>query len=160
MDLTDSIIFDLLPDGLLAVDAALRVLRVNRAACRLLGLRDAAALSGAPVADILDAAPFERLLSGERTELHDTAALPESALRLERSFFCDGARRVFICLLREGAQQEARERAAALAEAIGERQLRLVHEIAGLLGETAVETQAAVHELRAALLPGGEARHD
>jgi hypothetical protein len=43
--------------------------------------------------------------------------------------------------------------AAELADALCEKQLRLVSEIAGLLGESAVEMQAAVKELKQAVLP-------
>jgi hypothetical protein len=46
--------------------------------------------------------------------------------------------------------------AAALADAIGDKQLRIVHEIASLLGETAAETQIAVHDLKAAIMMDDE----
>ena len=52
-------------------------------------------------------------------------------------------------------EAQARE----LADAITEKQLHVVHEIAGLLGETAVETQSAMQELKQAILPVREDRN-
>lgn len=168
MALFDDTMLELLPCGLLALDRELRLRRLNRAACRLLGVEDAQEALGGPVGRVMEEEPFLRLRGGERRELNDCVSLPGGGRWLERSFCCDGARTVYICVLHEVTQQRQQEairleetqRALELAEEIGEKQLRIVHDIAGLLGEAAVETQAALHELKAALLPGGEEKHD
>ena len=46
--------------------------------------------------------------------------------------------------------------AAAMADKIVDKQLRIVHEIASLLGETAAETQIAVHELKDTIMMDDE----
>ena len=46
--------------------------------------------------------------------------------------------------------------AAALADEIVDKQLRIVHEIASLLGETAAETQIAVRDLKETIMMDDE----
>jgi hypothetical protein len=62
-----------------------------------------------------------------------------------------------------GQEREAalsdRMKAAEQADAICRRQLQIVQEIAGLLGESAVETQSALEELKRTLLPDRTKQH-
>ena len=161
-------ILNLLPDGVVALDRDFTVLQMNRAACRFLGVSDASACIGHPVRQILEEAPFLRLRDGNAVQLSDCVLLAEEGLWIERSYLCDRARTVFVCLLRditqlrqqEEALQTGRQHVLELADTITEKQLHVVHEIAGLLGETAVETQAAMQELKQAILPVREDRND
>ena len=161
-------ILNLLPDGVVALDRDFTVLQMNRAACRFLGVNDASACIGHPVRQILEEAPFLRLRDGNAVQLSDCVLLAEEGLWIERSYLCDRARTVFVCLLRdvtplrqqEEALQTGRQHVLELADTITEKQLHVVHEIAGLLGETAVETQAAMQELKQAILPVREDRND
>ncbi len=159
----DNAILDLLPDGVVAVDRELTVIRLNRAACRLLDLRDEAELLGSPVSRVMEDELFIRLLRGESTHLSDSVSIMDGAIWLERSFYANAERTLFLCLLHDGTQ-ERREREAALqvtelAEAISRQQLSVVHDIASLLGETALETQSKVYEIKQALRQSGEGRH-
>ncbi|MER2150831.1 MAG: PAS domain-containing protein [Candidatus Limivicinus sp.] len=161
-------VLNLLPDGVVALDRDFTVLQMNRAACRFLGVSDASACIGRPVRQILEDAPFLRLRDGNAVQLSDCVLLAEEGLWIERSYLCDRARTVFVCLLRditqlrqqEEALQTGRQHVLELADTITEKQLHVVHEIAGLLGETAVETQAAMQELKQAILPVREDRND
>ena len=152
-------ILDLLPVGVLALDGELVVRQINPAACRLLGILEAADVIGTPVGRIMNGDAFLRLRDGELSSLCDTVFLPGGELPLARSLLCDPARDLFVCVLQDTARQQNREpqsalqHAAELAEMIREKQLHIVQEIAGLLGESAVETQAAVQELKETLLP-------
>jgi hypothetical protein len=46
--------------------------------------------------------------------------------------------------------------AAAMADDIADKQLRIVHEIASILGETAAETKIAIHDLKETILMDDE----
>ena len=48
--------------------------------------------------------------------------------------------------------QKTKLHAAEIADDLMENQLRIVHQIASLLGETAAETKVAVHDLKQAIL--------
>ena len=161
-------LLDLIPDGILAADRDLRLRTVNRAACRLLGLSETEAPLGAPADRVLGDAAFLRLRDGERSRFSDTFELAGKDILMERLFLRDEEGTVLLCVLRDVTADAARRehalqgslRAAELADAVCEKQLAAVREIAGLLGESAVETQAALQELKRTLLPDKEDRHD
>ncbi|MCR5136954.1 MAG: PAS domain-containing protein [Oscillospiraceae bacterium] len=166
---TENRILDLIPDGIVAADRGLHIRLINPAACRLLSLCDALEYIGGPVSRLMDDAGLLQLLDGGaaqdsvRVTLHREAGTPQ----LECSCYCDSSRSLFVCVIREAPPQtqpeeeqlRSRLEAAGLADTICEKQLSIVSQIAGLLGEAAVETQAAVYELKKALLPDGADRH-
>ena len=157
-------ILELIPDGILAVDRDLAVVCINPAACRLLGVPEAAEAVGRPVGRIMDDAAFLRLRDGDETQFCDQCAAPEGNLRLERAFVRDAESSLLLCRMHAvGQEREAalsdRMKAAEQADAICRRQLQIVQEIAGLLGESAVETQSALEELKRTLLPDRTKQH-
>jgi PAS domain-containing protein len=157
-------ILELIPDGILAVDRDLAVVCINPAACRLLGVPEAAEPVGRPVGRIMDDAAFLRLRDGDEAQLCDQCAAPEGNLRLERAFVRDAESSLLLCRMHAvGQEREAvlsdRMKAAEQADAICRRQLQIVQEIAGLLGESAVETQSALEELKRTLLPDRTKQH-
>jgi PAS domain-containing protein len=157
-------ILELIPDGILAVDRDLAVVCINPAACRLLGVPEAAEAVGRPVGRIMDDAAFLRLRDGDEAQFCDQCAAPEGNLRLERAFVRDAESSLLLCRMHAvGQEREAalsdRMKAAEQADAICRRQLQIVQEIAGLLGESAVETQSALEELKRTLLPDRTKQH-
>ena len=150
----------LISDGVLAVDRDLVIRQINPAACRILGIRDPAEHVGGPVSRVMEDSAFLRLLSGPEMQCSDLVAPVGRTARVECSFQCDTERSLFVCVMHDVSQQQKYEEllrcnlnAAALADTICEKQMQIVQEIASLLGETAVETQSAVQELKKALLP-------
>ena len=160
-DFSENRILDLLPVGVLAADRDLIICRINPAACHILGICEAEEYLGSPVGRIMETGAFLRLRDGEEAAFCEDIAPAGGRFRIEASFARDAEGTMLLCVLHERAEQrnenEARSassrHAAALADAICEKQLRIVQEIAGLLGESAVETQTAVAELKKALLP-------
>ena len=153
-------ILDLIPDGVLTVDRDLIIRQINPAACRLLGIQDPAEYIGSPVSRVMDDTIFLKLRDEEEMQHSDFVVLRGESIQIERSFCCDADRTLFVCIMREMAKRQLYEEllrrqlhAAELADTICEKQLTIVSEIAGMLGEAAVETQATVQELKKALLP-------
>ena len=74
--------------------------------------------------------------------------------------YLDPERTLFTCIMRDVTKarqrrnkiQKTKIHAADLADDIIANQLRIVHEIASLLGETAAETKVAVHDLKEAIM--------
>ena len=159
-------ILDLLPVGVLALDCELIIRRINPAACRFLGIGEAADVIGMSVGRLMKEDAFLRLRDGEPSPVCDSVFLPGGELPLERSVLCDAEKQLFVCVLQDAAgqqdyaPQDALRHAAELAETIREKQLHLVQEIAGLLGESAVEMQADVQELKQTLLPDRTQKDD
>ena len=159
-------ILDLIPEGIIETDRKLVITAINLAARRILGISGETELREKPIREIMDESGFLRMLAGERSRFSESIEQPEKNRCLELSYLCDPEQTTFLCLMRDVTQQRQQQemlernqqRAVALADAINEKHLRLVHDIAGLLGEDAVETQAAVNELKEAVLPEREKR--
>ena len=156
----DDTIFDLIPDGILAVNRDLVMIRMNHSAMRLLDIHEDAVCEGKAVTSVMEEDGFRRLLGG-RQQFSDTIRLPEKNIWLERFFCCDLEKTVLLCVLRDVTGQRLREeqlrkdlqRALELADTLNESQLRTVREVSSLLGENAAQTQILLRELKEAILP-------
>ena len=160
-------ILDLIPDGILAVDGELRITAINRTARRFLGIEEEMELRGNPVSEIMDENRFARLRDGGIT--HSSEQIPSRTgnRRLECTFLGERDYAAYLCLIRDVTEsfeqnellQRSARRAAELADAMNEKHLRLVHDIAGLLGEDAAEMQIALCELKNTILPGEDKKN-
>ena len=153
-------IMNVSPEGILTVGTNLKVQQINAAACQIFGIKDPADIVGYPVSRIMDDYDFVRLMGMDETQYTDRVYLAEYNVYLERIFMCDPERTLYTCIMRdETASRRRKEQvqktqmhAAELADRIIDNQLRIVHQIANLLGETAAETKVAVHDLKQAIL--------
>jgi PAS domain-containing protein len=148
------------PEGIITVGKKLKVQQINKAACRIFGIKDPSDIIGYPVSRIMDEYDFVKLMSIDDTQYTDQIFLTEYNVYLERIFMCDPQRTMFTCIMRDVTRsrqrksqvQKTKMHAADIADNIIDKQLRIVHEIASLLGETAAETKVAVHDLKEAIL--------
>ena len=109
---------------------------------------------------IMDEYDFVKMISQDETQVTDEVFLADYNVYLERIFICDPERTLFTCIMRDVTKarqrrnkiQKTKIHAADLADDIIANQLRIVHEIASLLGETAAETKVAVHDLKEAIM--------
>ena len=130
------------------------------AACKIFGIKDPADIIGYPVSRIMDEYDFVKMISQDETQVTDEVFLADYNVYLERIFICDPERTLFTCIMRDVTKarqrrnkiQKTKIHAADLADDIIANQLRIVHEIASLLGETAAETKVAVHDLKEAIM--------
>jgi len=156
----DNTIFDLIPDGVLALNRDLVIIRMNHSAMRLLNIREDAVCEGKAVASVMEEDGFRRLLGG-RQHFSDTIRLPENNIWLERFFCCDREQTVLLCVMRDVTGQRLREeqlqkdlqQALELADTLNESHLRTVREVSSLLGENAAQTQILLRELKGTILP-------
>lgn len=153
-------IINVSPEGIITVGKNLKVQQINAAACRIFGIKDTADIVGYPVSRIMDEYDFVKLMGMEESQYTDRVYLAEYNVYLERIFICDPDRTLYTCIMRDVTQsrqrreqvQKTKLHAAELADVIIDNQLRIVHQIASLLGETAAETKVAVHDLKQAIL--------
>lgn len=143
-------IINVSPEGIVTVGKKLKVRQINKAACKIFGIKDPADIIGYPVSRIMDEYDFVKMISQDETQVTDEVFLADYNVYLERIFICDPERTLFTCIMRDvtnGApapQQDPEDEdpAADLADDIHRKtSLRIVHEIASLLGETAAETR-------------------
>ena len=152
-------ILSITPDAILAVDLDLRVQQVNQAACQIFSVEPQDIL-GQPVSRLIDEFDFVELISSGNTQAEKFTFLAEYNLYLKQSFFYDAASGIIICIMKNITKEKQKQnqlmrhktQVAGMADDIVEKQLRIVHEIASLLGESAAETKLAISELKEAVM--------
>ena len=144
------------PNGLVVVNDVLEVQQINAAALRILNLRSASDVLGDQVIRILDPTPFLKVLESRRTIKDQRVYLAEYKRYVEQTIVYDTTYRLMICILRDVTDEEAeREKkenisrqTVEIADKVVDKQMRIVQEIASLLGETAAETKIALTKLK------------
>lgn len=152
-------IIDSVPSGILAIDMSLNISQANPAACDIFGV-DATSLVGQPIGTILDENDFVNLLASDEDTLMTSIYLPDYGLYLDETLQVNRDANLIICILKNVTEEKTRHRramqkrqqTAAIADEIVEKQLRMVHEIASLLGETASETKIAISDLKESVM--------
>lgn len=152
-------IIDSVPSGILAIDMSLNISQANPAACDIFGV-DATSLVGQPIGTILDENDFVNLLASDEGTLMTSIYLPDYGLYLDETLQVNRDANLIICILKNVTEEKTRHRramqkrqqTAAIADEIVEKQLRMVHEIASLLGETASETKIAISDLKESVM--------
>lgn len=156
--LSDNVL-NLTPYGILAVDLDFRVQHVNLAACKMFHL-EADDILGQPVGRLVNEFDFVKLISDGLVHYEKTAYLVEYSLYLSQSFYYDESSGIIICIMKDITQEKDKHnqqlrhktQLANMADDIVEKQLRIVHEIASLLGESAAETKWAISELKQSVM--------
>lgn len=144
------------PNGLVVLNEELEVQQINRAALKMLNLRGAGDVLGGPVNRILETEPFAKVLTSGQNVLDRKAYLAEYGRYVEESILYDKEFHVLILILRDITEQETQRekketfsrQTVEIADKVVEKQMRIVQEIASLLGETAAETKIALTKLK------------
>ena len=144
------------PNGLLVLNRNLEVQQVNRSALKILNLRDASDILGDQVVRILDPEAFEKVRDTGWGIFNERLYLAEYGRFVERTIVPAEEGRMLVCIMRDvtGEEDARREReeisnqTVEVADKVVEKQMRIVQEIASLLGETAAETKIALYKLK------------
>ncbi|WP_195276819.1 [Fe-Fe] hydrogenase large subunit C-terminal domain-containing protein [Anaerotruncus rubiinfantis] len=156
-------VIDAVPSAIVTVNTDLTIQELNRAAGAVFGLLRPQELIGAPVSRILNEFDFVKAITSESGRFSQKVFLPEYQKYLEQEFLYDKGIGICICIMKDVTEAELENEkimdvklsAARITDEIIEKQLRTVHEIASLLGETAAETQVALTDLKEAILLEG-----
>ena len=144
------------PNGLIVVNENLEVQQINAAARRILNVRSSSDVLGDGVDRILDTAVFKRVLSSKRSVRNERTYLAEYNKYVEETVVYDGNYNMLVCIMRDITDEEnEREKKESIsrqtvevADKVVDKQMRIVQEIASLLGETAAETKIALTKLK------------
>ena len=148
------------PNGLIVLNEKLEVQQINGAARRLMNIRSASDVMGAHVARILDPEVFQNVLNTRRNILSHRVYLAEYKRYVDLAVMYDYDSRLLIGIMRDVTEEEmAREKkedisqkTIEVADRVVEKQMRIVQEIASLLGETAAETKIALTKLKESII--------
>lgn len=144
------------PNGLIVLNEDLEVQQINNAARKIMNIRSASDVLGEPVVRILDPTLFMRVKDSGRSVRDQRTYLAEYKKYVEQTVVYDPDSRMLIGIMRDITDEEAdREKKARInkqtvevADTVVEKQMRIVQEIASLLGETAAETKIALTKLK------------
>ena len=144
------------PNGLIVLNEGLEVQQVNKAALKILNLRLPSDILGDQVVRVLDPTDFVNVLSNGRNIHNKREYLAEYEKYVEKTVVYDRDYKLILCILRdvtvEETQREKKEdisrQTIEIADKVVDKQMRIVQEIASLLGETAAETKIALTKLK------------
>ena len=144
------------PNGLIVLNENLEVQQVNKAARKIMNIRSESDVLGEPVVRILDPSVFVQVKNSGRTVRDQRVYLAEYKRYVEQTVMYDQDSRLLVGIMRDITDEEAeREKKARInrqtvevANTVVEKQMRIVQEIASLLGETAAETKIALTKLK------------
>ena len=144
------------PNGLIALNENLEVQQVNHAARKIMNIRYESDVLGEPVVRILDPSVFLKVKSTGRTVRDQKVYLAEYKKYVKQTVVYDKDSHMLIGIMRDiTEEEEERERKESIsrqtvevADKVVEKQMRIVQDIASLLGETAAETKIALAKLK------------
>ena len=144
------------PNGLIVLNENLEVQQINSAARKLMNIRSASDVLGEHIDRILDPKPFTDVLSTGRSVRDQRMYLAEYDKYVEQTVIFDRDYRLLICIMRDVTdiekEREKKEnisrQTVEIADNVVDKQMRIVQEIASLLGETAAETKIALTKLK------------
>ncbi len=144
------------PNGLIVLNDSLEVQQINEAAREIMNIRFASDVLGEPVVRILDPAPFLKVQSSGRGIKGQRVYLAEYKRYVEQTIVYDKEYKLLVCILRDVTEEENERKkkeefsrqTVETADRVVDKQMRIVQEIASLLGETAAETKIALTKLK------------
>lgn len=144
------------PNALIVINDALEVQQINPAARKILNIRYSSDVLGDQVVRILDPKPFLQVLENKRAIRNRRTYLAEYDKYVEQTIIYDPNYHMLLCIMRDITEQEAerekreklRNQTVETADNVVDKQMRIVQEIASLLGETAAETKIALTKLK------------
>ena len=144
------------PNGLIVLNENLEVQQINEAARQIMNIRQTSDILGDQVVRILDPSLFIEVRNTGRDIRNRIVYLAEYKKYVEQSVVFDRDTHLLIGIIRditeEQLQRERREsmksQTIEVADRVVDKQMRIVQEIASLLGETAAETKIALSKLK------------
>ncbi|MGM9684521.1 MAG: [Fe-Fe] hydrogenase large subunit C-terminal domain-containing protein [Eubacteriales bacterium] len=144
------------PNGIIVLNDSLEVQQINRSALNMLNISKASDVMGEPVVRILDPAVFIKVQSTAKGSPAKRVYLAEYDIYVEQTVLYDRDYKVIICIFRDVTEEENEKKkkdemsrqTVEIADRVVEKQMRIVQDIASLLGETAAETKIALTKLK------------
>ena len=152
---TDSIINNT-PNGIVVLDEELMVQQINRSALKLMNITYATDVIGDSVDRIIDSSIFENVIDSGEDIQEERIYLTQYRKHVDMSIVHDREYHLLICIMRDVTEEENVRKqkedfsrnTIEIADKVVDRQMRIVQEIASLLGETAAETKIALTKLK------------
>lgn len=144
------------PNGLIVLNDNLEVQQINAAAMKIVNLRNDGDILGDQVVRILDPIHYMKVRDTHQSIVNQRDYLAEYGKYVEQTILYDQSGHLIIGIMRdvteEVSAQERKDRVnrqtIEITDKVVDKQMRIVQEIASLLGETAAETKVALTKLK------------
>lgn len=144
------------PNGIIVLNDAFEVQQINEAAMDIMHIRSASDVLGEQVVRIMDPAVFYEVQKKKFNVHNRRVYLAEYKRYVELTVVYDTDNHLFIGIMRDITDEEKeREKKESIskqtietADKVVDKQMRIVQEIASLLGETTAETKIALTKLK------------
>ncbi len=144
------------PNGILVLNEDLEVQQINKAAMKLMNIRSVSDVVGEPVVRILDPKDFLEVKLTGKIIRDKVTYLADYDKYLEMTTLHDREYKIILCIMRDvtdyykdkAKKEVISKRTIDTADKVVEKQMRVVQEIASLLGETVAETKVALTKLK------------
>ena len=145
-----------IPSPLLVLNDQLEVQQINVAALKMMGLYSPSDILGDPLSRVLDPSVCERVLQTGLGVFRQRMYLAEYDRYVLQTVVPIEKGRLLMCILSDITEEEGirrrreeiQQQTAEVADQVVNKQMRIVQEIASLLGETAAETKVALAKLK------------
>ncbi len=144
------------PNGLIVLNEELEVQQINESARKMMNIRFSTDVLGEHVVRIMDPSDFMQVQETGRNIKNKKVYLAEYDRYVEESVVYDKDSHMLVGIMRDITdEQKEREKkenisrqTVEVADKVVDKQMRIVQEIASLLGETAAETKIALAKLK------------
>lgn len=148
------------PNGIIVLNESLEIQQINGSACSILNVRNKSDVLDSPVVRVLDPVDYVNVLTNEENVYEKKKYLAEYKKYVEETIIHDKKYHIIISIMKDVTERESisssmdnqRKQAIEITDRVVEKQMRVVQEIASLLGETTAETKIALTKLKGSLL--------
>ncbi len=147
------------PNAILVMNEQLEVQQMNHAAVKLFHLTGDSDMLHENIVRLLDPEPYRNAVVQARNTVGNCRYLAEYQLYIEETILYDRQFQIVIAIMRDVTEREnmrlasesLRRRTVETTDRVIDKQMRVVQEIASLLGETTAETKLALSNLKDAM---------
>ena len=144
------------PNALVVVNEQMEVQMINDSALRMMNIRRKSDILGDHVERIMDPDVFMTVRNTGRSINHHRVYMAEYDRHVEQTVISAENGRIILCIMRDMTsemmerkkKEDISRETAEVADQVVDKQMRIVQEIASLLGETAAETKIALTKLK------------
>ena len=144
------------PNGIIVLNELLEVQQINAAARAIMNIRRASDVLGEQVVRIMEPKIFMDVMEKGKSIYNKRVYLSEYKKFVNETVLYDPSYRIIMCIMRdvtnEELSKEQKEKVSRqtidITDKVIEKQMRIVQEIASLLGETTAETKIALTNLK------------
>ena len=147
------------PNGIIVLNEDLEIQQINQAACEILNVSNASDVLNQPIIRITDPTDYFLAVTNQENVNGKEKYLAQYKKYVEETIIYDKEYHIVMIIMKDitnlelarNKKAEQSQRAVEITDKVVEKQMRVVQEIASLLGETTAETKVALTKLKETL---------